>query len=281
MDQPLKTSFEAVVVRYVHDVVADERLNICIVLVCPERRYVGAKFPLQWSRITAAFPTAELPVVRRVASAILNACAEAPLLVPGDVVDFVRSIIPLDDASIRFSEPIRGVTSDPERTLATLYQQFVGHSQPSQPERTRRDDDAVWVAFAKSLSSARLMTHVQPFTIAVPHLAFEFDRAWKNGTWHVVQPISFDLNDPLSMSQKSQMWLGRLYALRPAEHEAHVSMLVGLPPTGVDGLVRCAALDALKLLRENIEPSGATIYTEDEGHDLEQHLVKALHSGPS
>lgn len=283
MDQRMKLPFEAVVVRYVHDVIADERLNIGVVLLSIEHRFVGSRFPTQWGRVTAAFPTAELPVVRRVASAIVNACAAAaghthpPLFVPQDVMEFVTTVIPRDDAAIQFSDVVRGLTADPEATLDQLYEQFVGRSQPPQPERPRREDNDVWTAFAKDIGVPRLLTHITPFTMEVPHLTFQFERAWKNTTWHALQPLSFDLNDPASTLQKSQMWLGRLYALRPSERGAHVSILVGMPPAATRVPIREAAIHAVTLLRENVLPGDATIYTEDEGHILETRLAKALH----
>ena len=66
----MKQPFQAVAVRYVHDVLTGEFLNIGVVLLCPAAPFAGARFISQWSRVTATFPNAELPHVRRLAAAI-------------------------------------------------------------------------------------------------------------------------------------------------------------------------------------------------------------------
>lgn len=73
----MKHPFQAVAVRYVHDVLTGEFLNIGVVLLCPERGFAGARFLTQWSRVSAAFPNAELPLLRRIAVEIESACAQA------------------------------------------------------------------------------------------------------------------------------------------------------------------------------------------------------------
>jgi hypothetical protein len=62
--------FQAVVVRYVHDVSVDEFLNVGLVLFAPNARFAEAAWLETWTRITHAFPGAKPALLRRVTRAI-------------------------------------------------------------------------------------------------------------------------------------------------------------------------------------------------------------------
>src|SRR5262249_14599348 len=40
-----------------------------------------------------------------------------------------------------------------------------------------------------------------------------FKHAWKNGLWHVYEPVSFDLAEADSIKSKAREWLGHLSAV--------------------------------------------------------------------
>lgn len=134
MDGTLKLPFEAVAIRYVHDVRAEEFLNIGIVLLSRAHAFAGARFLPQWGRVSAAFLGADLVLLRRVARAFQERCAEwaadvhrlLPLDRPTEVKALVHSVMLPDDASIQFSPVIGGITTDAERTLGELFQVYVG-----------------------------------------------------------------------------------------------------------------------------------------------------------
>jgi hypothetical protein len=132
MDATVKKPFQAVAVRYVHDVRSAEFLNVGVVMLSATWPFAGARFVPQWSRVTAAFPAADLVVLRRIARAFQQRCEEWSSEALGqqtlqpivELSSLLRSVMIPDDASIQMSPPVTGLTSDPTRTLAELFETY-------------------------------------------------------------------------------------------------------------------------------------------------------------
>ncbi len=58
---------------------------------------------------------------------------------------------------------------------------------------------------------------------------YEFRYAWKNSTWHLYEPVSFDLVEPRSIVEKASRWLGRGHALQDATERFTIHFLLGEP----------------------------------------------------
>lgn len=289
MHSRIKYPFQAVAVRYVHDVLSGEFLNVGVVLICPERSFAGSEFVEQWSRVTAAFPNAELPHLRRVAARIKDACTElwpekrhqTRLVEAIDIMSFIRDIMPLDDASIQFSAPIYGLTPDPHQTLLALAQRYAFKYFPDSPERAARQDADVWQEFATVLASVfsgKTSCNFQPLIIRSTrshHYELEVERAWKNGKWNAAQPLSLDLLDPRAIREKAANWSGKVLTVRPSEQNINLLFLLGMPRENASSDVLEAAHDAAAILKENLEQEAA-IYTEDQSRTLAEKIQKDL-----
>jgi hypothetical protein len=57
----------------------------------------------------------------------------------------------------------------------------------------------------------------------------EFQHSWKNGKWHCLEPVSFDLAAPDSIRDKAHRWLGQLASVQGATDPFKVYLLVGAP----------------------------------------------------
>ena len=277
MDAKLKHPFEALAVRYVHDPRNDEFLNVGVVLVCADRQFVGAKFLSQWSRISNAFSGTDLPLIRKVARAFNHRCdewmaaAEQLPIEPWSIEAFLKSVMAQDDGSIRFSAPIDGITSNPQQTLSELFSVYAGAHEDADVKEARQDAD-VWRTFVNRVS-ATAVRRLQQKTIKAPHYELAFDTAWKNGRWHVAQPISLDMVDHRAIRDKAVTWSGRILTLRPEEQDTSVHLLVGMPRDG--NATSDAANDALAILRENLRDQ-AHVYTEAEGEKLARKMEQDL-----
>ena len=283
MDARLKLPFEAVAVRYVHDVRTEEFLNIGVVVLCAKHRFAGARFLPQWGRVTAAFPGADYVLLRRIARAFERRCAEWSAGANGqqslqpvtDIGSLLRSVMLPDDASVQLSQSISGVTADPERTLAELFTVYAGSALPKE-ERASRDDGDVWRDFAaRRLTNTSLLKKLQRHVLHAPHYELPFDNAWKNGTWNVAQPVSFDLLDPRAIRDKATSWTGKLLTVKPHELDTNVYLLVGMPANDSPASVREAANDALAILEGNVSRE-AKVLTEDDGEKLAKKIAEDL-----
>lgn len=282
MDARLKLPFEAVAVRYVHDVRTEEFLNIGVVVLCAKHRFAGARFLPQWGRVTAAFPGADYVLLRRIARAFERRCAEWSAEANGqqslqpitDVGALLRSVMLPDDASVQLSQIISGVTADPERTLAELFTVYAG-STLLKEERASRDDGDVWRDFAARRLTNTSLKKLQRHVLHAPHYELPFDNAWKNGTWNVAQPVSFDLLDPRAIRDKATSWTGKLLTVKPHELDTNVYLLVGMPANDSPASVREAANDALAILEGNVSRE-ANVLTEDHGEKLAKKIAEDL-----
>jgi Protein of unknown function (DUF3037) len=283
MDARLRLPFEAVAVRYVHDVRTEEFLNIGIVMLCAKHPFAGARFLPQWGRITAAFPGADYVLLRRIARAFERRCAEWSAEAHGqlslqpitELGALMRSVMAPDDASIQFSPVISGVTADPERTLAELFTIYVASVLPKE-EHATRDDGDVWRDFAVTrLPNTSLLKKLQRHVLYAPHYELPFDNAWKNGTWNVAQPVSFDLLDPRAIRDKATSWTGKLLTVKPHELDTNVYLLIGMPPKDSPAPVRAAANDALAILEDNVSRE-AKVLTEDSSEKLAKKITEDL-----
>ena len=51
----MKTTYSTITLRYMHDVVTGEFVNIGVVLYVPEQRFLDARFTTSYERLNAAF----------------------------------------------------------------------------------------------------------------------------------------------------------------------------------------------------------------------------------
>ncbi len=278
----MKQSFQAVAVRYVHDVLTGEFLNIGVVLLCPAAHYAGARFISQWSRVTWTFPNAELPHVRRLAAAIQAACDQLyprqgdilRLAREEDITSFLSRVLPPDDASIQFSGVIRGISDDPARTLSELTSRYAERYLRDGAERAPRTDADVWDAFARKLAKRIDMNRgLSSVTLRSPAYGFDFERAWKNGKLNIAQPVSLDLLDARAIKEKVMAWTGRVVTLHPSKQDAQITFLVGMPPPEAERTLVQAASDAVRILGTNLVGE-ADVLTEDRSDELIERIAR-------
>lgn len=281
MDFQVKVPFQAVALRYVHDVVTGESINIGIVLVCSAKGYASASFAQSFARVTGAFPTAETVLLRRVRDAVVNACAAWPPhgeLFPtsNDVKAVVRAAFP-DEEGIVLSDPIGGLTDDPNRTLLELTRRYV-ERHASVAEAPSRNDEDVWRAFVKHVREPGLLHRLQPRPLVSQEfqsVRLPLEHSWKNGIWHAAYPHSLDLSQPRAIVTKTMALISSIETVRPRDQDTEVTVLVGLPDASADEASRRAASDGLALLRKRMK-GYATVLTEAEGETLAAQMERDL-----
>lgn len=281
MATEVKLPCQAVAVRYVHDVRTGEFLNIGVVLMSVGHLFAGARFLTHWGRVTAAFPSADPVHLRRIARAIEGACdtwvarsrqLELELARQAqDLSALLRDAIALDDASIKFSPEITGVTGAPARSLNELFELYAGRL--SEPEtRQSRDDADVWRTFVARIANPGILAHLRQHTLRTQHYTLAFDHAWQNGQWNVTQPLSFDMLDAARIREKALTWTGKLTTVQPSVFDTMVYFLVGMPSEQSPKTLRDAASDAFAILEDQLAGE-ARLLTEDQGEQLASKLT--------
>lgn len=114
-----------IVVRYMHDVVSGECLNVAVILqsLSGEIEY---KIPSSLARIKSAFPGADIDSIRSALDAlgvnIKRYLSEKP---GASISEVVSMVLPDDESSIRASKPGVGVCVDLSSAADDLLERFI------------------------------------------------------------------------------------------------------------------------------------------------------------
>lgn len=224
------------VLRYVHDVTSGEFVNVGVALHAPQAHYLSALCRTTYGRLNKVFPGVNAEHFKALMRHIQNSfeergerlSSELQLTSPSGVIEIAQSVLPKDDSSLQWSPSGSGRTDDPAQALEKLFNRMVMRYEDKQASSNRTDDD-VWRHFKKDLEGQRILQYFQPKTISVQDDEIEFQHSWKNGKWHCLEPISFDMATADSIRDKAHRWMGQLASVQGAADPFKVYLLVGAP----------------------------------------------------
>ena len=233
----MKTPYTYTILRYVHDTATGEFINVGVALLAPEERYASAICRTTYGRLTKTFPGMDGDSFRKLMRHIQSRlealgeriAGELPLeAVPKSVLELVHQVLPADDSSLQWSAAGSGLTPNPSLTLEALYDRMVEmYDRP--PAQEIRSDEDVWRKYRRALEPRRIIRHLQPKQIAVDDDQIEFQYACKNGLWHCLEPISFDLTRADSIHEKAHRWLGQITSIKESADKFKLYLLLGEP----------------------------------------------------
>lgn len=265
-----KEPYSYVVLRYIHDVLTGEFVNVGLVMVTPGQSLILTKARKTFGRIKSVFPDLDSDSYKRAIEAVERGMkaverglkSEGLLRVDQNARDYGRIALPLDDSSLQWSPVGAGMTSNPQKTFDQLYQRFV--ARYDRPQERRRSDEDVWRPVEAKLKEQGVRVELEPKRIQGSTDAVEFRHAWKNGRWHVYEPLSFDLSDADHIKDKARRWLGHLSAVKAgAAEDVQVHFIVGRPQSA--SLVP-AYRNAMEILRQ--VPFDNDVFEEDQIEDF-------------
>jgi hypothetical protein len=233
----MKTPYNFSVLRYIHDVVTGEFVNVGVVLYAPRAKFLSALCTSRYGRLSKMFNNVNgehfKHVVRYIQAQLEEEgerlTNELPFNeMPKSVLEFTAKVLPRDDSSLQFSPEGFGLTENPQLTLEQLYTRYVEQyfEKADRPIRTNED---VWRVFKKPLEEKRILAKLVPHQISGQNYEYEFKYAWKNGVWNMQEPISFDLVEAGSITDKANAWLGRITSLVDGGEKFYLNLLVGAP----------------------------------------------------
>jgi len=279
------------VLRYIHDPATGEFVNVGIVLTMADRAYADGLFRTNTQRITQFFPGVKGGNLRRTLTALRSATKRSQKLFQPSMIDdiqsgdktsieneclrvmtFAHGILPNDDSALQWSEPFTGITSAPVETLRRLYDRLVVRYDVKKSHQ-QRTDDQIWRVFSKALEVRDLGERLEEHVIDAKLERVAFKRALKNGKWHLLEPVSFDLLSPDSITDKAKRILGQMMLLEHAGKDFKLHFLVGEPS---DDAVRQAYETAMNILAE--VPVAKQIYTESKVAEFEAEINRIASS---
>lgn len=231
-----KQPYSYVVLRYVHDIVTSEFVNVGIVLLCPREGLLLAKTRKTIGRIKAAFPDldrhafmeAMTSLDRGIKKLTKRVKTEGLFSEHNDAASYARLILKSDDSSLQWSPVGVGITDNANKTLERLFTRFVARYDIAAPKR--KSDEDVWRPVKEMLTERGVKLDLEPKVVSSRTDSIEFKRAWKNGRWHVYEPLSFDLTDADGIKDKARRWRGHLAAVaEDAREDLQLYFLIGRP----------------------------------------------------
>lgn len=268
-----KQAYSYTVLRYVHDVTTGEFVNVGVALYAPGMRYANATCRTTSKRLRPIFPSLDSDVFRALMRKVQSRFEELHDEIDGQlelrryssVMELAQSVVPQDDSALQWAPMGGGLSSDPAATLEHLFERFVMKHEDTGTVH-RRNDDEVWRHFSRELQQQQVLKHFQPKTFTTPDDEIKFDRAWKNGVWHCLAPVSFDLASPESIREKAHKWLGQLASV--GSDDLKLYFLVGEPSQAELKPVYQSALNILKKASDSVE-----VFAETDAIDLSRRLA--------
>jgi hypothetical protein len=271
------------VLRYVHDIVTGEFVNVGVALYCPEARYASAICRPTIGRVSKVFPDMNREYFKSLMRHIQARfeelgdrwSVELPLESPLSIDSLARSVLPADDSSLQWSPAGHGLSADPAATLDSLFERFVTRYEDV-TNREHRNNDDVWRSFRHALESRQILHYFGPHRIAVEDDAIDFEYSWQNGILHCLEPLSFDLADPDSIRDKAHRWLGRITSIAESSAAFRIYFLVGRPRNET---LQDAYRSAISILRKI--PGQQEIFPEQDAEKLADRIGQELEEHPA
>lgn len=269
-----KHRYTYVILRYVHDVVTGEFINVGLVMHSSKVGFVKYQVRTSIGRIKSVFPDFErdaflrvMKTVNKSIAAYQKRCEQGDLLDrEQDAASLGKMAVVHDDSSLQWSKLGGGISSDLNQTFERLYSRLV--SKYDHRSTHRRTDDEVWKPVRQLLDERSVPVSFEEKTISGKADEISFKRAWKNGVWHAYEALSFDLADADGIKDKARRWRGHLEAASDGVHdEIILNFIVGAPRN--QSLLN-AYDGALKILQSS--PFSPKIYEEQEIFKLVDHI---------
>ena len=275
----MKTAYTFSVLRYVHDPVTAEFVNIGVALYAPDAKYLNALCTPHYQRLSRMFEPIDGDHFRQITKYVQSQiealgqrlASELPFKKPPkNIEDVLGQVLPADDSAIQFSTAGGGFTADLNKTLHELFVRNV-ERYATRVERPSRDEEDVWKVFRTPLEKHQVIKHLVPKQIVAPNYDYKFEHTRKNEVLHAYEPISFDLAEADSIKDKANRWLGRVTSLADSQEKFSLHLLMGKPR---EGKLQTAFIQAQNIL--NKMPVKHEFVQEDEAEEFAESLTNEI-----
>ncbi len=232
-----KNSYTYAILRYVHDTATAEFINVGVALLCKNESFFEVKLRKTISRVSDTFPDLKAKSFRALIKNLSNRFAavskayDSPMMLSEkseQLEQVIFSVLPKDDSSLVWSPTSSGLTDNPQGTLDRLFERYISKYDHKKAAHHKTDED-IWRVFKRDLEDRRMLEFFTEKTIEGRDDEVKFPFAWKNGVWHCIEPISFDLSAPESIREKAHKYLGQITSVMDSNDAFKVYLLVSKP----------------------------------------------------
>lgn len=274
-----RSSYSYSILRYVHDISTGEFVNVGLVLHSHEAAFLKFRNKTTTGRISSLFPNFRASqfksLVKLVAARFRVVEQECSPNVglwekSGSLKEILSQVLPEDDSSLVWSDVSSGASYNLDATFERIFDRFITRFDHKSHGHGKSDED-VWRSFKKDLEKRNLLQFFKTKKISGRDDEIEFPLAWKNGVWHCVEPISFDLSASDSIRDKAHKFLGQITSVADSNEQFKLYIVAAKP---TDESLAGAFEKAMHILQKI--PGAKEIYTEDQSAALAESFSERI-----
>jgi Protein of unknown function (DUF3037) len=229
-------TYQYQLVRYTHDLVTGEFVNVGVIVFEPQTGYLKSKFIAKFGRITHFYSDVNghgiLNTLRAFENEIKRISRQLHELFRNDfktINEITNEILPKNDSALQCTNLSYALDTNLDDALEDLFERLVDKYNQEVISDTL-DDKEVWKSVYKQhFDKFGVTPYLRHHSISTHNDLFEFDKAWKNGVWNCYQSLSLDLKNTSSIKDKVYKWVGKLNELESAEERLNVYFLTVYP----------------------------------------------------
>ncbi len=281
----MKMPYQTAILRYVHDVVSGEYMNIGVIVYSQEAAFFEAKIHHNYGRLSQAFLGFDTSRYKHFVTQLEREFGKITSLLSGhtEKLNFeelplsasklIRRVIPPDETSFQVHEAGGGLSSNLSAALTSAYDRYVMANVDTK-NRSRKKDEDVWKSFTDIFKDETVLRKFESKSISTPEIDIEFKHCWQNGKLHAYQPLTLDFVETNSIEDKICKWYGKLSAIANNHQDVMVYLLVGMPE---DKDMQAKALRRLQLIDGNQQLSNLSkIVFEEEQSIFAQEVQREI-----
>ena len=273
-----RNAYNYSILRYIHDISTGEFVNVGIAVYSAKANYFEFNLRRSLGTISEIFPEIKAhafksllrTVGRRLESVKSNFGSVFELRDDSRSFDeLLAETLPKDDSALVWANQGTGVSINLDSVLLRLFERYVAkYDRPKQ--RHGRTDEDVARGLKKKLEERNLLGFFEEKTIQGKSDDVKFDLAWKNGVWHCIEPLSFDLNAAENIRDKAHKCAGSIVGISDSPDKFKVYLVLAKP----DRPELANAFERAMGILDNV--SSAEIYAEDDQESLLDKLTQDI-----
>ncbi len=217
-------SYQYQIIRYIHDRLTGEFVNVGIVMFAPNVNFFKAQVLTKSGRLSNLFQTGSnwtyylstLKTIQKQCSLIEKEIISNKISYES-IAEITKQLIPTNDSAIYFSEIKTAIDIDLSCAFNDRFERLVNKYNKQTVRATSPSDITVWkTKYKKYFEEYGILDKFQQHRITTKHDTFDFDKTWKNGARHLYEPVSFDLKSVDAIREKVYNWVGKITELHSA-----------------------------------------------------------------
>jgi len=275
--------YEYKILRYCHDRISGEFINVGVLLYSLQDHLLLFKTIDKYKRLNEFFPTTDGRKVKKLINQLelyankLNQRISNQLDLDNiqNIESIANQILPKDDSALYFSDTLRGLSINFSNTLDELYDDIVAKHDKYTDKKSLSDDEVWRNIYKKYFDDKKITEKLVPHSIKTKNDLFEFDHCWKNGIWHIYEPISFELTDYHKIKIKIYQYNGLVNELITSKEKILINYLTAKPKLSEHPELIYLMKEKLMSTEDNIKTN---IVFEEDAEDFALQLTLEIDS---